>query len=133
MNGSEHGELPFDPDLPNEPADDAPSAALPLHLTPRALGLVAAGGMALTGARYAVGVVPDTYGWPLATLTVGAFVLGLTLEALARRGADRGLRRRLWLLLGPASGTRSPPAARSRWRSTFSCVTVVPRRPRCTR
>ena len=104
MDRSEHGELPFDPDLPREPATDGSSRDLPLHLTPRAVGLVAVGGAAGTGARYAVSLlVPPAAGWPLATLTVnlvGAFLLGLTIEALARRGPDHGVRRRIRLTLG---------------------------------
>ena len=99
-----HAELPEDPDLPTEPGVGEPSRRLPLHLTPGALGLVAVGGMAGTAARYLVTlVVPAREGWPLATLSVnlvGAFVLGLTLEALARRGPDAGARRRIRLLLG---------------------------------
>lgn len=104
MNGRGHGELPLDPDLPREPTEGSSREGLPLHLTPSALALVAAGGTAGTGARYAVSkIIPSVDGWPLAILTVnlvGAFVLGLTLEALARRGADQGRRRRLRLLLG---------------------------------
>lgn len=95
-----HAELPDDP--------DDPSPGRPLHLTPAALGLVALGGMAGTAARYAVSLVaPPRGGWPLATLAVnlvGAFVLGLLLEALARRGPEDGpggpSRRRMRLVIG---------------------------------
>ncbi len=95
-----HAELPDDP--------DEPARARPLHLTPAALGLVAVGGMAGTAARYAVSLlVPAQRGWPLATLTVnllGAFALGLLLEALARRGSEDAPggahRRRVRLVLG---------------------------------
>jgi CrcB protein len=98
--------LPDDPDLPTPTGSRGPSR--PLHLTPAALGLVAVGGMAGTAARYAVTLlIPTRYGWPLGTLTVnllGAFVLGLLLEALARRGAEDApsgaRRRRLRLVLG---------------------------------
>lgn len=95
-----HAELPDDP--------DEPTRARPLHLSPAALGLVAVGGMAGTAARYGVSLlVPPRDGWPVATLAVnlvGAFVLGLLLESLARRGSedDPGgvSRRRLRLIAG---------------------------------
>lgn len=95
-----HAELPDDP--------DEPGPGRPLHLTPAALGLVALGGMAGTAARYAVALLaPPRGGWPVATLAVnlvGAFVLGLLLEAIARRGPEDGpggaSRRRLRLVLG---------------------------------
>lgn len=78
--------------------------ARPLHLTPTALGLVAAGGMVGTAARYAITLLLQSrHGWPIATLSVnlvGAFVLGLLLEALARRGPGRGARRRVRLVVG---------------------------------
>ena len=100
------GDLPDDPDLPGN--NGSGGARRPLHLTPTALGLVAAGGMAGTAARYTVSLlVPSQDGWPLATLTVnllGAFALGLLLEALARRGSEDepggAHRRRLRLVLG---------------------------------
>lgn len=100
----EHPELPLDPDLPEAPGAGSPPQTRPMHLTPAALGLVAAGGMAGTAARYAVTLlVPSRDGWPLGTLSVnlvGAFVLGLIIEALARRGPDGGTRRRVRLIVG---------------------------------
>ena len=82
---------------------ELPRRTAPLHLTPAALGLVAGGGMAGTAARYAMTLmVPSRHGWPVATLSVnliGAFVLGLLLEALARR-PDEGVRQRLRLVVG---------------------------------
>lgn len=66
--------------------------------------LVAAGGALGALARY--GVVTawakhGTYAWPVLVINVvGAFVLGLLLEGLTRRGADVGGRRRLRLLVG---------------------------------
>ena len=76
----------------------------PRHLTLSALALVAAGGMAGTAARYAITLlVPSRHGWPVATLSVnliGAFVLGVVLEALARRGPDQGGRRSARLVVG---------------------------------
>ena len=99
-----HAELPEDPDLPTEPAVGERSRRIPLHLTPDALGLVAVGGMAGTAARCAMTLlVPARDGWPLATLSVnllGAFVLGLVIEAVARRGPDAGLRQRIRFLVG---------------------------------
>ncbi|MBY6437285.1 CrcB family protein [Rhodococcus kroppenstedtii] len=69
------------------------------------VGLVAAGGAAGTGVRYAVeSALPHTgTGWPTGTSivnVVGSFVLGVLLEGLARRGPDTGSRRRLRLLFG---------------------------------
>ena len=79
--------------------------------------------MAGTAARYAMTLlVPARDGWPVATLSVnlvGAFVLGLLLEALARRGPDRGTRRRADSSSAPASAAPSPPTAR--WPSTSIC------------
>ncbi len=104
---NDHAELPDDPDQPIT-GPFGHGGHRPLHLTPSALGLVAAGGMAGTAARYAVSVViPSRSGWPLATLAVnlvGAFVLGLLLEALSRRGTEDGpggaARRRVRLVAG---------------------------------
>ncbi|PPG60934.1 hypothetical protein C5C69_08625 [Rathayibacter sp. AY1C7] len=76
----------------------------PLHLRPSAILLVAAGGAVGTAARAAIGAALPPLGVvPVATLAVnlpGAFLLGLLLEALARRGPDEGGRRTLRLLLG---------------------------------
>jgi CrcB protein len=93
--GHSHPELPLDPDLP-------PST--PPHLTWTGVGLVLSGGVAGTVARYAVGEAMSPRGaWPAATFcvnVVGAFVLGVLLEALGRRGPDVGMRQRWRLLLG---------------------------------
>lgn len=76
----------------------------PVHLDPRLLALVFAGGTLGTAARELVSLAlgtPD--GFPLPTMlvnVVGAFALGLLLEALARRGPDAGRRRALRLTLG---------------------------------
>jgi CrcB protein len=90
-----HPELPLDPDLP-------PST--PPHLTWGGVGLVFGGGVAGTLARYTVGEVLTPWGsWPAATFcvnVVGAFLLGVLLEALGRRGPDVGVRQRLRLLVG---------------------------------
>lgn len=81
-----------------------PDAPGPVHLRPRLLLLVAAGGTVGTGAREAVSLaVPTIGGFPLAVFAInlaGALLLGLLLESLLRRGADTGVRRLLRLGLG---------------------------------
>ncbi|GII99843.1 camphor resistance protein CrcB [Sediminihabitans luteus] len=70
----------------------------PAHAQPALVALVVLGGAVGTAGRYGLALaVPTVAGWPLATLTanvVGAFCLGLLLEALVRRGPETtGLRR----------------------------------------
>ncbi len=70
----------------------------PVHTRPLLWAVVAAGGVLGTGTRDLVSrALPHpTGGWPFATLAVnlvGAFVLGLLLEALVRGGPDGGWRR----------------------------------------
>jgi CrcB protein len=80
----------------------------PVHLHWRYVGLVALGGVFGTAAREALALalplrIPAAGGFPLAILLInvgGAFLLGLLLEALTRRGSDTGRRRTLRLLLG---------------------------------
>ncbi|WP_375483724.1 fluoride efflux transporter FluC [uncultured Jatrophihabitans sp.] len=89
-----------DPDSP-----DGRPGRRPLHLRPGACALVVAGGVAGTAARYGLArAFPTRSGhWPTGTFVanlVGAFVLGVLLEALLRSGPDTGVRRRLRLLLG---------------------------------
>lgn len=66
--------------------------------------LVFLGGAAGTGCRQALGLLlPAAGGFPIAIFAanmLGAFLLGLLLEALAHGGRDEGRRRRLRLLLG---------------------------------
>jgi CrcB protein len=85
-------ELPLDPDRP------------PPHLTLTGVALVFVGGVLGTASRYGVGEAVAPWGpWPAATFgvnVVGAFLLGVLLEALARRGPDVGVGQRLRLLLG---------------------------------
>jgi fluoride exporter len=85
-------ELPLDPDRP------------PPHGTGAGVGLVFVGGVLGTGARYGVGQTVGPWGpWPAATFSVnvvGAFLLGVLIEALSRRGPDAGVRQRLRLLVG---------------------------------
>ncbi len=102
-----HPELPVDPDtdVVEVPATAGARALLaPGTLTPATLAIVFLGGTLGTAAREALGLaLPASAGIPWAILTanlVGAFALGLLLEALVRRGPDHGIRRRLRLLLG---------------------------------
>lgn len=85
-----HPELPVDPD--------------PGPVRLRLLALVGAGGAVGTLARYGLTRwLPTGTGWPRGTLVanlVGALVLGVLLESLARRGPDTGSRRTLRLLVG---------------------------------
>lgn len=96
--GDPRPELPLDPDA-------SARAPRPVHLRPAAVGWVAAGGVAGTAARYGLFLADPvrTAGWPWATFVVnvvGAFLLGVVLEALARSGSDSGWRRRIRLLVG---------------------------------
>jgi fluoride exporter len=66
---------------------------------------VALGAAAGTPARYGMSVLWPTVagGWPTGTFVtnlLGAFVLGLLLDGLARRGSDTGRRRLARLLFG---------------------------------
>lgn len=76
----------------------------PVHLRLPYLGLALLGGTAGTAAREALGLlVPPGYGIPFAIFAVnviGAFLLGLLLDALARRGPDEGRRRRMRIMIG---------------------------------
>ncbi|WP_307793763.1 fluoride efflux transporter FluC [Actinotalea soli] len=81
------------------------------HLDPRLVALVAVGGMVGTTARFLLSTsLPHTEGaWPTATFLenlVGAFLLGLLLETLVRRGAEspRGRSVRLGLGTGALGG-----------------------------
>ena len=85
-------------------AIDEPDGAPP-HLQPMLLGIVAVGGAIGSLIRYQVAQALPTPapGWPTATFVVnvvGAFVLGLLLEALGRSGPDQGWRRRARLFGG---------------------------------
>lgn len=77
----------------------------PAHLRPALLAVVAGGGVVGTAAREALSLaVHPVGGLPLGILLInvaGAFVLGLLLEALLRRGPDTGAR----LLVRLAAGT----------------------------
>jgi fluoride exporter len=94
-----HSELPLDPDT-----DDIEVVPRPLHLRPAAVGLVALGGAIGTGVRLVVSAaIPVEWGIPFGILVInvtGAFVLGLLLEVLVRRGDDTGVRRGIRLFVG---------------------------------
>ncbi|WP_138732964.1 fluoride efflux transporter FluC [Modestobacter excelsi] len=86
-------------------APPPPPAGRPAHHHPRLWLAVALGGLLGAPVRYAVGrwLPTPAEGWPTATFLVnlaGAFLLGLLLEALARRGPDVGRRRALRLFAG---------------------------------
>ena len=76
----------------------------PVHLHPGLVLVVITGGTVGTLARYGLStVLPAPGGWPLPTLVinlVGAFLLGVLLEALVRRGPDAGRLRMIRLLAG---------------------------------
>lgn len=88
------------------PADARPAA----HLDPVLIALVALGGAVGTALRHGVStVLPQAPGFPTATFLVnivGAFLLGVLLEALVRRGPEtrRGQRLRLGLGTGLLGG-----------------------------
>lgn len=76
----------------------------PLHLHPGLILLVAAGGALGTAGRYLLSDhLPGWHGFPVATLVenlLGAFLLGLLLEALVRLGPETPRRRAIRLGLG---------------------------------
>ncbi|WP_181276429.1 fluoride efflux transporter FluC [Brevibacterium oceani] len=76
----------------------------PVHLRATYLGLAVAGGTIGTAAREGISLaVPEIDGIPVAIFAInilGAFLLGLLLESLARCGPDVGGRRRLRILVG---------------------------------
>jgi CrcB protein len=78
----------------------------PHHTDPLLVASVAGGGALGSLARYGLShALPTRGGWPLGTLTenlVGAFLLGLLLQWLLRRGHET--RRRRWLRLTLGTG-----------------------------
>ncbi|MEJ5913031.1 fluoride efflux transporter FluC [Pseudokineococcus sp. 1T1Z-3] len=77
----------------------------PAHRSPVLLLGVLVGGAVGTGLRLAAGLAlpPQEGAWPAGTLlvnVVGAFLLGLLLETLARRGPDVGARRATRVVVG---------------------------------
>lgn len=96
------GNLPVDSDI--EVGDTSGRGPRPVHLRWQYLALVAAGGaVGTSGRELLTRVIPAIGPIPAATVLInvaGAFLLGVLLESLARRGADEGRRRTLRLLLG---------------------------------
>lgn len=103
--------LPIDSDPEQVVADDADAGTLgevsahrPVHLHPGFVLVVITGGVVGALARYGLSIVlPAPGGWPLPTLIInlaGAFLLGVLLEALVRRGPDTGRLRVIRLLAG---------------------------------
>ncbi|MCR6711486.1 MAG: CrcB family protein [Demequina sp.] len=99
---AEFAGLPHDPDIEVEDSDAGPTR--PLHFRPAYLALVFAGGAVGTSAREALSLAfPAVNGIPVTIFAInvaGAFLLGVLLESLVRRGPDHGRRRTLRLLLG---------------------------------
>ena len=109
-----HPELPLDPD-----AGHPGEYRWPLHFTPGAQLVVFIGGCLGTLTRYEIeNYLPSAASQiPYATLLMnllGAFLLGMLLEALAQRGADEGRRRCQHASASAlASWEPSPPTAHS--------------------
>lgn len=80
----------------------APAPERPLHLRPSMLGVVLVGGAVGTAAREGLVLALPALGVVAILLinVVGAFALGVLLEALARSGPDEGRRRLARLGLG---------------------------------
>ena len=95
-------QLPIDSDIETDQARGG--APRPVHIRPVYLGLVALGGMVGTAIRelLTLGVPPvdDVSVVIIAINVLGAFILGLLLEALAAAGPDHGRRRAVRLLFG---------------------------------
>jgi CrcB protein len=95
-------DLPVDSDI--EVVDTGGARPRPIHLNWRYLAMVFVGGAVGTAAREGlVLAIPNLGSIPLAIFiinVVGAFLLGVLLEALAKKGPDEGRRRSLRLLLG---------------------------------
>ncbi len=93
------------PRLPLDPDSDQLKITRPIHTDPVHMVVVGVGAFFGTLLRDEIGFwMPGSKnGWPTATLlinVVGAFLLGLLLQALLHRGKDEGGRRILRLLLG---------------------------------
>lgn len=82
----------------------SPSRGRPAHFRTVFALAVFCGGVLGTLARYGLSMmIPAPNGWPLPTLLInitGAFLLGMLLEALVRRGPDEGILRLIRLSAG---------------------------------
>jgi fluoride exporter len=86
-------------------SDPGVRAGRPTYLRPGAWAAVGVGGAAGTLARYGTGLLGADALWPTVTVNlVGAFLLGLLLEAYAHRPTPRGDRLRLLLGTGFLGG-----------------------------
>lgn len=94
-----HPELPLDPDVVQPGVYKWPP-----HFIPALQVVVFVGGSLGALTRYEISVTFEAVNdWPVATLMtnlIGAFLLGLLLESLSRRGADQGKLRFIRLGLG---------------------------------
>jgi fluoride exporter len=94
-------DLPVDPDAETR---TTLRHSRPLHLRWRYIVVVAVGGAIGTALRAGLSaVIPTPGGVPVGIFLInisGAFLLGVLLEVLARRGPDEGRRRLLRLFLG---------------------------------
>lgn len=94
--------LPDDPDVAIEPR--TAEAVTPVHARASSIALTFLGGTFGTAAREAISIaLPPVNGVPytiFAINVVGAFLLGVLLDALVRMGPDHGPRRGARLLLG---------------------------------
>lgn len=84
--------------------EHSPSPGRPVHLRPVFVLAVFCGGALGTLTRYGLAMaIPAPDGWPLPTLLInltGAFLLGIILEAVVRRGPDAGWPQRIRLSAG---------------------------------
>jgi CrcB protein len=94
--------LPVDPDV--EVEQTAAGIPRPVHLRVSSLAVVFAGGTVGAATREALTLLFPTGGgipWTVFAINLsGAFLLGILLDTLARRGPDHGRRRALRLLVG---------------------------------
>lgn len=94
---------PPEPTTPTTPAA-LPGAAHPAHQRASLALLVLAGGAVGSLGRYGLALaLPPQHGWPVGTLVanlVGAFLLGVLLEVIGRRGPETPAATRVRLTLG---------------------------------
>lgn len=101
-SATDENALPVDPDVEGVLQRSVHGRAI--HLRLPYLALAFAGGTLGTAAREALSLVfPPLHGVSIATFCInvsGAFMLGIVLDSLFRRGPDHGHRRILRILLG---------------------------------